>query len=71
MKLKEIREAAGYTAPQACKLLGIPESQLSKWETGKVRPGFDNLLRLADFYGLTLDQLAGRSPLPASHRAAV
>ncbi len=35
-----------------------------KYEHGTAEPNFDNLSKLADFYGVTTDYLLGREPLP-------
>lgn len=40
---------------------GINNANLSRWETGKVLPNIDFCVRLADYYGITLDELVGRN----------
>lgn len=43
---------------------GISNSYYSQLETGKVEnPGIDKLLIIANFFGVTLDWLAGREPV--------
>ena len=39
---------------------GISNANLSRWENGKVLPNIDFGVRLADYYGITLDELIGR-----------
>ena len=39
---------------------GISNANLSRWENGKVLPNIDFCVRLADYYGITLDELIGR-----------
>ena len=42
--------------------------QIRRWQSGETEPEWKNALRLADLFGVTLDQLAGREPL-ATHRS--
>lgn len=39
---------------------GISNANLSRWESGKVLPNIDFCVILADYYGITLDELIGR-----------
>ena len=45
-------------------MLGISLTAYQKYEHGTAEPNFDNLSKLADFYGVTTDYLLGREPLP-------
>lgn len=38
----------------------ISNSNLSRWERGEVLPNIDFCVKLADYYGITLDELIGR-----------
>lgn len=40
--------------------LGVSQSRVALWEVGKHLPRADLLVRLADFFGCTLDELMGR-----------
>lgn len=55
------RRQAGYTQKRACEEIGADPSTMSGWETGTGAIGFEYAWRLADLYGITLDQLAGRT----------
>ena len=39
---------------------GISNANLSRWENGKVLPSIDFCVILADYYGISLDELIGR-----------
>ena len=39
---------------------GISSTNLSRWENGKVLPNIDFCVILADYYGISLDELIGR-----------
>lgn len=65
MRLRDIRKAKGLSAYRVSKLLGVAEHQMSAWELGKTRPSLESAIKLADFYGVSLDELVGREPQAA------
>ncbi len=58
--LKEQRLARGLTLKEVEKGTGINNGNLSRWECGKVLPSIYFCEILADFYGITVDELIGR-----------
>lgn len=44
--------------------LGITYRNLRNYETGERKPDFEGLITLADFFGVSLDYLTGRSDDP-------
>lgn len=64
-KLKELRETLGYTISQIAKATNMTHSHYSKLEKGEIpNPGITSYIKLADFYGVGLDYLLGRSTQP-------
>lgn len=59
--LKEVRLLHKKTLLQVEKDTGITNSNLSRWENGKVIPNIDFCVKLADYYGISLDELIGRN----------
>lgn len=59
------RQWAGVDQTTAASAAGVTRPTLSLYETGHRIPGVDVCQALADAYGLTLDELTGRAPLPA------
>jgi transcriptional regulator with XRE-family HTH domain len=55
-----ILQQRGLKASQITKDTGIPGSSLSEWKTGVRQPSYDNLLRLADYLEVSIDELLGR-----------
>ena len=37
--------------------LGVSRQSVSKWETGQSVPDLDKIIRLADLFGITVDEL--------------
>ena len=61
-RLKELREHAGYSSQQSfADAFGVAQSTVGGWESGKREPKFDTTIRLADFFGVTLDYLLGHA----------
>ena len=59
-RLKQLRLEKGLTQIELGKKLGIKRNTYSDWENGKTEPRFDNLVKLADFFNVSLDWLFGR-----------
>ncbi|MDP9380113.1 MAG: helix-turn-helix domain-containing protein [Chloroflexota bacterium] len=57
------REHAGYTQEDEAERVGVSQGTISRWERGKTSPSRGELLRLAQVYGVDLEQLAGHMPI--------
>ena len=60
MKLKEYRVANGLTQEQIAKILNIPKKTYQNYEREVREADSDVLCSLADYYGISLDDLVGR-----------
>ncbi len=59
MKLREIRKKAGLTMKELGLRVGCSESAISQYETGKRQPDYETLLKLSDYFGVSVDDLLG------------
>lgn len=59
-EIKKIRTERGFTQSDVAKATGIPQNTISWIETDKGIANICQCVRLADFYGITLDELVGR-----------
>ncbi len=59
-ELKYQRLKRNKTLLQVEKDTGISNSNLSRWESGKVLPNIEFCVKLADYYGISIDELIGR-----------
>ncbi len=64
-KLLQLRRAKGLSQEQLAEQLQVSRQAVSKWETGEALPETDKLLRLGDFFGVTLDSLLREGLRPA------
>ena len=60
-RLKELRKELGYTQRDVGKYLGVGRTTISEYESGKIVPKQDNLVKLASFLGVSVDYLTGVS----------
>lgn len=59
-EIKNIRIALGYTQTAVSKATGIPQNTISWIESDRGLPNINQCVLLADFYGVSLDELIGR-----------
>lgn len=54
-KFVELLQKKQITPYQVSKATGISQSTLSDWKTGRAKPKADKLLKLAEYFGVTVD----------------
>ncbi len=62
--LKVLRKSRGYTQIALQMKTGIEQSLLSKFENGERVPPTETLIRLADFYNVSIDYILCRTETP-------
>ena len=67
-RLRQLRKAKGYTQIRVQMETGIEQALLSKYENGERIPPTDTLVKLADFYGVSVDYLLCRTNNPKINR---
>ena len=60
-RLKAIREGLGLSQKKVAQETGLNVVTLSGYEVGRAEPNMAALVKLADFYGVSLDYIAGRT----------
>lgn len=58
--LKGLRRAKGVGQAELAKLLNTSAKSVSHWETGYTEPSIAQLIVLADYFDVSLDELLGR-----------
>ena len=59
--IRNLRIDGGYTQKQIAELLNVKQNTYSQYELGLVNYPVESLLKLADFYGVSVDYLLGRT----------
>lgn len=56
-KYAELRDKKGVKDLEVAKATGIAPSTLSEWKKGKYIPKVDKLTKLADYFGVAIEEL--------------
>lgn len=60
LRIKEIREAQGWTQRSLASEVGVTNGLICHFETGRTKPSFATLMKIADVLDVTLDALVER-----------
>mgnify|MGYP000374400128 FL=1 len=63
MNIRPLREARNMTQEELANLLGVKTPAVSKWERGLAYPRMDNVARMAQIFGTTMDVVMGLKPI--------
>ena len=67
-RLRDLREDHDLTQTQLVEKLGMHKTTYANYEQGKREPPFELMIRLAEFYNVSLDYMAGLTDLPVPLR---
>ena len=56
-RIKNQRTRAGLSQERVAELVGVSRQSVTKWESGQSAPSTENLFRLAEIFGTTVDML--------------
>ncbi len=59
-RIRDLREDRDLRQIDVAKATNIDQKTLSNYETGKTNPDSYSLIKLADFFGVSIDYLLGR-----------
>lgn len=59
LNLRPVRKRAGITMKELGTKIGVAESTISQYETGKRQPDYETLLKISEFFGVSVDYLLG------------
>lgn len=63
-RLRQLREGMNLSQTQIGKLMGVPQSSIYRYEHGQSSPSFENMVKFADYFDVSLDYLFGRTDDP-------
>lgn len=67
-RIRDLREDLDLRQIDVSNATGIDQKTLSNYETGKTNPDSYALIRLAEFFNVTVDYLLGHSPSTTEYR---
>lgn len=66
-RLSQLRKLRGLKAEELATAIGLQRRIIFHYEKNEANPSYDTLIALADFFGVSLDYLVGRSDDPRRH----
>lgn len=64
MRLKQLRTERGLSQLRLAMELSVSQHTISRYETGEREAGYAMLIRLADYFGVSVDYLLERTDNP-------
>ena len=64
MRLKELRKKKGISQLRLATELNTTQNTISRYETGEREPGIAELIKLADYFNVSIDYLLERTDNP-------
>ena len=59
-KISDLRKRKGISQEKLAELLDVSRQAVTKWESGKGNPDTENLIRLSEIFGVSIDELCGK-----------
>ncbi len=63
-RLLQLRKSKGMSQTALAKEIGVSSRIYQEYEYGKSEPKMSNLVSIADFFGVSMDYLSGRTDKP-------
>ena len=64
MRLKELRKSKGISQLKMAIDLNTNQNTISRYETGEREPGINELIKIADYFDVSVDYLLERTDNP-------
>ena len=64
MNLRKIRKEKGISQLKLALDLNTNQNTISRYETGEREPGINELIKIADYFNVSIDYLVGRTDNP-------
>ena len=63
-RIKALRESMNYSQMKVAEIFGVGQSSIVRYEKGDASPPLELLVKIADYYDVSLDYLLGRTEHP-------
>lgn len=70
-RIAAYRKQKGLSQGKLSELLGVSQTAVYKWESGQTQPDIEMLKKLADLFGVTLDELCDHQPAQTAGEANI
>lgn len=62
--MRALRESMNYSQMKVAEIFGIGQSSVVRYEKGEASPALELLVKVADYYDVSLDYILGRTEHP-------
>lgn len=66
--MKDLRKKKGISQLRLATDLNTTQNTISRYETGEREPGIAELIKIADYFNVSVDYLIGRTENPKMNR---
>ena len=70
IRLKELRMNKGLSQRELASIFKVSTGTVGNWEVGTREPDYTTLMKLANFFNVSVDYLLGREDITPEERAA-
>lgn len=63
-RIRALRESTNYSQVKFAEVFGIGQSSVVRYEKGEASPALELLVKIADYYDVSLDYILGRTDNP-------
>ena len=60
MRIKELREEKKLSQTKLAEIIQTSQRNIGRWENNENEPSYSQIIKLADFFGCSIDYLVGR-----------
>ena len=68
VRLRDLRNSKGLTMLQLADAIGTTKATISNFENAQRNPSLEMLIKLADYFNVSIDFLVGRTNDPTFHK---
>lgn len=61
--IKDLRKKAGLSQKEFADLFNVHQTAVSQWETGKTTPDKETLIKISDYFNISVDSLLGKTDI--------
>lgn len=63
-RIQQMLDMKGVSMREMYEYIGASSGNVSDWKSGRSHPTVDKYVKMADFFGTTVDYLTGRAEMP-------
>lgn len=71
LKIKEYREELQLTQKELAEKIGSSQRNVSNWESGASEPDCETIMKIAEIFDISIDQLFGKDPYYKAREPAI